>query len=147
MGQGGYLLGLTWRSKLPQTRNQIPRAVIPGRWRQGNHDVFAKGLQIRNKVRSLFRHEGGNTSAMTIQEAPIETTDRERSTLKPLIFQLGRKLRSLADSVTSSLAVQNLIYTNCRQFTRKPDQPASPFGSRGVDQAAGADQKNRVPDQ
>ena len=49
---------------------------------------------------------------MTIQQAPIEATDPDRSALKPLIFQLGKELRSLANSVTGSLAVQNRVYTN-----------------------------------
>ena len=49
---------------------------------------------------------------MTIQQVPIETTERDRSTLKPMLFQLGKELKSLADSVTGSLAVQSRVYTN-----------------------------------
>ena len=49
---------------------------------------------------------------MTIQRAPIDTPDDDRSALKPLIFQLGRELRSLADSITGALATQNRVYTN-----------------------------------
>jgi len=49
---------------------------------------------------------------MAIQQTPTEATDHDRSALKTLIFQLGRELRSLADSVTGSLAVQNRVYTN-----------------------------------
>ena len=63
-------------------------------------------------MRSLFWHAGGNTSAMTIQQVPIETTERDRSALKPMLFQLGKELKSLADSVTGSLAVQSRVYTN-----------------------------------
>ena len=60
---------------------------------------------------------------MTIQQVPIETTERDRSTLKPMLFQLGKELKSLADGVTRSLAVQGRVYTNvANEVTRLKDR-------------------------
>ena len=74
-------------------------------------------------MRSLFWHAGGNTSAMTIQQVPIETTERDRSALKAMLFQLGKELKSLADGVTRSLAVQGRVYTNvANEVTRLKDR-------------------------
>ena len=49
---------------------------------------------------------------MTIQQTAHEPAEGEHSALKPLTFQLGKELRSLADNVTNALAVNSRVYTN-----------------------------------